>query len=72
VGEAVSQPPVGITGVWLRTGEGQKLQVLVEVDGKWRLLRSGNGERYTEGEISQIWEARGFRDAHLDPVTERA
>lgn len=66
----VTRTAVPVTGVWLRTGIDQRLQVLVEVDGKWRLLSPlGNGERYLEGHISQIWESAGFLDAKPDPVT---
>lgn len=59
-----------VGGVWLRTGPGGVLQVLVEVDGVWRLLR-GNGEKYTGGEISHMWEPAGFADAPADPVTSK-
>lgn len=63
---------VPISGIWLRTGRGGLLEVLAEVGGRWLLLsRMGNGERYVDGEISQIWEVAGIECARLDPVTSR-
>lgn len=64
---------VAISGVWLRTGEGGRLELLVEVEGRWRLMPPmGNGERYLDGQISQIWEALAMSPKHakLDPLTE--
>lgn len=72
LGTGALLPPkksVAVTGLWLRTGRGGRLEVLAEIDRRWRLMR-GNGERYTEGEISHIWEVPGIERAPLDPVTE--
>ena len=66
--QRMPKTPAPITGVWLRTGPNGVLQTLVEIDGEWRLLR-GNGERYSDGEISHIWESGGFTSAPLDPIT---
>ncbi|MDP2270904.1 MAG: hypothetical protein Q8K32_09250 [Archangium sp.] len=62
------QPPVGVTGVWLRTAGGEagprRLEVLVEVDGKWRLLQSEPTNHF--GAISHITEPAGIELAPED------
>lgn len=60
---------IPISGVWLRTGIGGRLEVLVEVDCRWRLLR-GNGEVYEHGMISHIWEPLGISRATPDPLDD--
>lgn len=63
------QRPLNITGVWLRTGGADnRIEVLVELDGVWRLLR-GNGEVYRDGAISHIWEPLGIERATVDYLT---
>lgn len=65
----MSQPPVAVTGVWLRTAGGEsgpdrRLEVLVEVDGKWRLIQSEPTNQF--GEISHITEPAGILSAPED------
>lgn len=57
-------PPEPVTAVWLRH-IGNEAQVLVEIDGQWRLIIS----EYDEGPYSHIAEARGFRTRPLDRIT---
>jgi hypothetical protein len=57
---------VAISGVWLRR-RGDRAQVLVEHDGRWRLL----ADEPLSGHFSHIIEARAIPDRPLDPVTER-
>lgn len=59
---------IEIQGIWLRTREGC-VEVLIEVDGEWRLV---NREKLGDGEktiISHITEPRGMRKARKDLVT---
>jgi hypothetical protein len=65
------QPPVSITGVWLRT-IGDRVQVLLEIAGQWRLI---NDERLGDGAktiISHITEPGGILKCPVDPVTAGA
>jgi hypothetical protein len=54
------QEAVPVTGVWLRTTDNGKLEVLVETAGEWRVVIDGYriGER--EQEISHIVEPAGI------------
>lgn len=70
----MSQAPIPITGVWLRTaggesGPGRRLEVLVEVDGNWRLIQSEPTNH--DGEISHITEPLGIVYAPADTVTAK-
>lgn len=61
--------PIAITGTWLRT-IGGNVQLLVEVDGRWRLV---NNEPLLDGAdtvINHITEPCGIEKCQLDPVTE--
>jgi len=57
-------PPEPVTAVWLRH-LGDQAQVLVEVNGQWRLII----EEFHEGPFSHIAEARSFRARPVDPVS---
>lgn len=58
---AGSQPPAVISGAWLRR-LGDKAQMLVELNGHWRLLASANlGDQF-----SHIAEPNGMRRAPVD------
>ena len=56
---------VPISATWLRR-RGDKVQLLVELDGHWRLLT----EESVDGCFSRIIESCQFSGAPLDPVTE--
>jgi hypothetical protein len=55
-----------VEGIWLRFIEG-KVQVLAEVEGKWRLLM----EESLDGNptFSHIYEPSGISVAPYDPLT---
>jgi hypothetical protein len=59
------EPPIGITGVWLRR-RGDDAEVLVEVDGVWRLVIA----EYYDGAFSHITEQSGIRKAPADPLPD--
>lgn len=64
-----------VSGVWLRASDGGKVQVLVEVEGEWRLVIEDQKVQYEDGlpfVCSHIAEARGFADKPLDPITTRS
>lgn len=70
----MSQDPIGVTGVWLRTSGGEsgpdrRLEVLVEVNGTWRLIQSEPTNH--AGQISHITEPLGIVYAPADPVTAK-
>ena len=56
---------IAVSGIWLRWIEGM-VQVLAEVDGKWRLLM----EEPVDGNptFSHIYEPSGIRNAPFDPL----
>lgn len=66
--------PVLITGVWLRSqvpaspSDTTELEVLVEIDGRWRLVITELGG----GPISHITEPSGIRSAIIDPLTAQS
>jgi hypothetical protein len=53
--------PVPVTALWLRK-IGDQVQMLAEVDGRWRLI----WEEFEEGPFSAICEARAFREKPYD------
>lgn len=62
-----------VSAVWLRTAESQyahlqKLEVLLEIDGQWRLVQEAHVPAF-EAEIGIITSG-GIGDAPLDIVTE--
>ena len=64
-----SEPPIPVTGVWLRSvhreNETQEVEVLVEVDGVWRNL---GRELVFGGVVSHIWEQAGILKAPVDEL----
>jgi hypothetical protein len=59
---------MNVTGVWLRSigsDLGMNLEVLVEIDGKWRLVI----EELADGNISHIVEEAGMANAPADTIT---
>ena len=66
-GDTLESRSVLISGVWLRFIEG-KVQVLAEVEGKWRMLM----EESLEGNptFSHIYEPLGVRSAPVDLLME--
>jgi hypothetical protein len=50
---------VPVTGVWLRN-VGDKIEVLVEVNGEWRVAIHGYTLGYRDQEISHIVEPAGI------------
>jgi hypothetical protein len=57
--------PVPVTAAWLhRTGN--NAQLLLEIDGQWRLIAEEN----IDGPFSWIAEARGFADKPITPAPE--
>ena len=52
---------IEVDGIWLRT-IGDKVQVLVEVRGTWRIAIEENGWPKKEGLISHIAEPRGIKN----------
>jgi hypothetical protein len=52
------------TAIWLRR-IGDKVQMLAEIDGKWRLA----AEECFDGPFSHIAEGNGSDGWQLDPVT---
>jgi hypothetical protein len=63
-------PPIAIEGVWCRklgSGTDQRIEVLVEVDGKWRLIQTHRGLTL-DGELSHITEPGGIADAPEDTL----
>lgn len=72
-GEAMTTPSgksIVIGGVWLRqtvdAGGPKDIEVLVEVDGKWRLCIT----EHPHGPVSHIIEPAGIAQSPLDPLTE--
>ncbi len=66
------------TGVWLRTGNPdprypnlKKLEVLVEIDGEWRVVITDHVPPFA-AEVSHIAEGAGIEKAPLDPLTTKA
>jgi hypothetical protein len=57
---------VSVSGVWLRK-IGSSVQVLVEVDGEWRLV----AEELNDGNYSTIVEPSGVRSSPVDDKTAR-
>lgn len=67
--------PITTTGVWLRTGSPdprypnlKKLEVLVEIDGEWRVVITDHVPPF-EAEVSHIAEGGGMLNAPRDPIT---
>ena len=63
----VETPRVAITALWLRRSPDDYAEVLVEIDGKWRLAIS----EQADGLFSHIAEARGHYLWPPDPLDER-
>jgi hypothetical protein len=57
---------VPVSGVWLRK-IGNEVQVLFEVDEKWRLVVV----EPEDGNYSHIVETEGILSSHADPVVAR-
>lgn len=67
-----AQPPVPVTGLWLRGAGGTDnpvVEVLVEFDGHWHLVGQESIDQLPLL-ASHIWEPSGIRRAPLDPTTE--
>lgn len=68
----MAQEPVPVSGIWLRkkfAHLGGEIQVLVEVDGVWRLLGTWPND---DGCISHIFEPAGIRNAPYDSAEDEA
>jgi hypothetical protein len=57
--------PVPVTAAWLRH-IGDNAQLLLEIDGQWRLVAEEN----IDGPFSWIAEARGFADKPIIPAVD--
>lgn len=57
-------PGIAVTALWLRK-IGRQVQMLAEIDGKWRLI----WEEWEDGTFSAICESRGFDNKPIDVVT---
>ncbi len=65
------KPGCEITGVWVRTagqGRERRVEVLVELEGRFRLIQTHPEWAITSGEISHITEPAGMQRATLDPL----
>ena len=64
-----AQKAVPVTGCWLRT-QGDSIQVLLEIEGSWRLAiqeRVADGARVI---ISHMAEPDGILSSPVDPLTQ--
>lgn len=71
----IAKPKISITGLWTRTrGDGadgmrcQTIEVLLEIDGEWKLVQSHPLYMSIEQEISHITEPAGIARAQRDPL----
>ena len=66
---------VKVEGVWVRKiqhEDRQCVEVLVELEGRWRRVYCEPAANFITGEVSHIIEPGGIIDAPLDPFTEVA
>lgn len=63
------QEPVPVTGCWLRVFKG-RIEVLLEVDGEWKIVHSERPDPSGESICSAIAEPGAIRKGTPDPVTE--
>jgi hypothetical protein len=62
----VPQQPIEVSGIWLRLNDDDnRIEVLAEVDGDWRLVIT----EYNGGLFSHIVEPLGIRSAPYDSWT---
>lgn len=64
----MSQSSVPVSAVWLRKAtehNGNRLEILVEVDGVWRKIIDDTAD---DGPISHIVESSGIRRAAIDDL----
>lgn len=58
--ESVDKPSVAITGLYVRNPKDGVVEVLVEIDEKWRQVFIGAAAEFKDGEVSEMVEVAGI------------